>query len=226
MALMLFLFNLFYVDQPYLGVPGHAEFDVELRFGPEGEILGFFNIGIWDRFGVGISYGASNLIGSGDPEFYEIPGIQVRIEAIEQGILIPLALVGFDNQGYGGYDSDSGRYVIMSKGLYCQLGKTFSYPSIEIVPSLGVNYCFEGENRFDMFFGMKTQFGSNSALMIDYSPNFNDDTDKNKGYLNMSLRLIFYEELFFEFALRDLLDNNPDDLQFNRMIRLGYEQFF
>jgi hypothetical protein len=77
-----------------------------------------------------------------------------------------------------------------------------------------------------MFFGMKTQFGTSTALMIEYSPNLKDDLDQDKGYLNISLRFIFYEELFFEFALRDLLDNSPDDLQLNRMIRFGYKQSF
>lgn len=226
MVLIMLVCNLYYVDQPYLGVPEHAEFDIELRFGPEGEILGFFTIGVWDRFSMGVSYGASNLIGAGDPDFYEIPGIQIRIMAIEHGFFVPEILLGFDNQGYGGYSSDTGRYAIMSKGLYGQLGKVFSYSGIEVVPSLGANYCFEDENRFDIFCGMKIQFGAGSALLADYSPNFNDDADNDKGYLNVSLKLIFYEELFFEVALRDLLDNSPNELQFNRMIRLGYEQIF
>jgi len=224
MILILLIFNLYYVDQPYLSTPGHGEFDIQLRFGPGGEMLGFFNIDVWDRFGFGISYGASNLIGAGNPDFYELPGVQVKIVAIEQGFVVPQVLFGFDNQGYGGYDST--RYVIMSKGLYCQIGKTFFGPNIEFVPSFGINYCFEEDNRFDMFFGMKTQFGTSTALMIDYSPNLKDDLDQDKGYLNISLRFIFYEELFFEFALRDLLDNSPDDLQLNRMIRFGYKQSF
>ncbi len=224
MALLLFVCNLYYIDQPYIDVPDHAEFNIQLRFGPAGELLGFFNLGVWDRFGFGISYGASNLIGVGDPDFYEIPGVQVRIVAIEQGSIVPEVLLGFDNQGYGDYDGT--RYAIMSKGLYCQIGKTFAYPSIEIVPSFGLNYSFEGDKRLDLFCGLMTQFGSSSALMIDYSPNLDDDNDRNQGYFNISLKFLFYEELFFEFALRDLLDNSLDDMQFNRMIRLGYQQIF
>ncbi len=224
MVLILFFFNLYYVDQPYPDVLEHGEFELQLRFGPGGEILGFFNIGVLNRFGFGISYGASNLIGAGDPNFYELPGVQVKIAVIEQGFAVPQVLFGFDNQGYGGYDS--ARYVIMSKGLYCQTGKTLSWPNIEFVPSFGINYCFEKDNRLDLFFGMKTLFGSSTSLMIDYTPNLKDDLDQNKGYLNMSLKFIFYEELFFEVALRDILDNSPEDLQLNRMIRLGYKQIF
>lgn len=218
------LSSLYYVDQPYPSVPAHAEFDVELRFGPQGEILGFFQIGIWDRFDVGISYGASNFIGAGDPEFYEIPGVQVRIVAIEEVLFLPSFLLGFDSQGYGGYDG--ARYDIMSKGIYGQVSKSYASSLIEVVPSIGVNYSFEGDHRFDMFAGIKAQFGTSSALMVDYSPNFNDERDQDNGYLNVSLMFIFYEESFFEFALRDLLDNSGNDLQFNRMIRIGYVQYF
>jgi hypothetical protein len=216
--------SLYYIDQPYPSVPAHAEFDVELRFGPQGEILGFFQIGIWDRFGVGISYGASNLIGAGNPDFYEIPGVQLRIVAIEEMPFVPSLRIGFDSQGYGGYDGT--RYDIMSKGAYCQLSKSYTSSLFEIVPSIGVNYSLEGDDRFDLFGGIKAQFGTSSALMLDYSPNFDDERDQDKGYLNVSLVFIFYDEIFFEFALRDLLNNGSNDLQYNRMIRLGYVQYF
>jgi hypothetical protein len=225
MVLILFLINLnlYYVDQPYLTFLDHGKFDIQLRFGPGGEILGFFNLGIWDRFGFGISYGASNLIGAGDPEFYEIPGVQVKILALEDHIA-PQVLFGYDNQGYGSYNGT--RYDIMSKGLYCLIGKRFTYPNVEFVPSLGFNYCLEDNNRFDLFVGFECLFGSSSALIFDYSPNLNDDTDQNKGYFNLGLKFILYEEIFFEIALRDLLDNSAYDQQLNRMIRLGYEQSF
>jgi hypothetical protein len=224
MLLLLFLSGLYYVDQPYFSTPYHGEFGVELRFGPGGEILGYFTVGVWDRLQFGVSYGASNLIGAGDPQFYDIPGVQLRIVAIEQGYVMPHVLFGFDNQGYGAYDDT--RYDIMSKGLYCQIGRIFAAPSIECAPSIGANYCLEDDGRFDMFCGVKTFFGTGAAFAIDYSPNINDDQDQNKGYLNISLQFIFYEELFFELALRDLLDNSLDDLQFNRMIRMGFSQVF
>jgi hypothetical protein len=97
---------------------------------------------------------------------------------------------------------------------------------LEFVPSLGVNYCLESDDGFDMFMGLQMEFNSFSAILIDYTANFNDPVDEDKGYLNTSLRLIFYGEIFFEFGLRDLLDNGPGDDQLNRMIKLGFEQSF
>jgi len=223
MILLLALMNLYYVDQPYLSDPQHAQFKLQLRFGPEGEILGYFNIGLWDRVCFGVSYGAANLIGAGDPAFYEIPGVQLRFVAVPEGYVVPRVILGFDNQGLGGYDGE--RYSIPSKGLYCQIGKRFSYPEFEFVPSAGVNYCFEGDNHLDLFAGMDMIIASSVGLMFEYTPNFNDDQDQNKGYMNTGLRFIFHEELFFEFSLRDLLDNSGS-LQLNRMIKLGYKQTF
>lgn len=223
MAIVLMLLSLYYVDQPYPKPPMHGVFDIELRCGPGGDLLGYFNIGIWDRVGVGLSYGASNLIGVGSPEFYDHPGVQIRLLAIEEGFYYPGFLLGFDNQGYGEYVE---RYEIRSKGLYAQMGKTLGVSNVLIIPSFGCNYCLEFDEGFDVFGGMMIEFGNSAALLVDYAANLNDPGDNNKGYLNTGLRIMFYGEVFFEFALRDLLGNSPGDEQFNRMIKLGFEQSF
>jgi len=223
MLILLLISSLYYVDQPYPLPPGHGVFNVELRFGPDGGILGYFNVGIWDRFGLGLSYGASNLIGYGDPEFYEQPGVQIRVLAIDEGAFYPSLFFGFDNQGYGDY---ADRYNIRSKGLYAQLAKSLGFANVTVVPSLGLNYCLESDNGLDIFSGFIAQFGGSGALLVDYALNLDDPADQNKGYLNVGLRLLFYGEMFFEFSLRDLLGNNPNDQQFNRCIKLGFEQSF
>jgi hypothetical protein len=223
MGIVLMLLSLYYIDQPFPKTPEHGVFDLQLRFGPEGAITGYFNVGIWDRLGLGLSYGGANLLGSGNPEFYEIPGVQIRLQAIEEGVFYPQVQLGFDNQGYGEYNE---RYDIRSKGLYCQMCKAFSFANVEIYPSLGMNYCFESDNGIDLFGGVKAQFGTFSAILVDYTPNLNDPLDEDKGYLNVGLQLIFYGEMFFEFAMRDLLGNSPNDEQLNRMIKLGFEQSF
>lgn len=223
MALITLLLGSYLVDQPDLTVLSHGVYNVQLRFGPVGEILAYGGIGLWDRLTMGVSYGASNLIGAGDPEFYHQPGVQIRVLAVQPGVVMPQVIVGFDNQGYAGYSGD--RYGIMSKGLYVQIGQRFEYPELLIEPNLGANYCFEEDGRFDLFAGVKFGIGS-TYLIADYSPNIDDDIDDNKGYLNLGLRFVFYEEMFFEVALRDLLDNGSGEDQMNRMIKIGYQQAF
>jgi hypothetical protein len=223
MLLTLFLFSFYLVDQPDIEILKHGDFGVQLRFGPGGEIIGYGAIGLFDRLSLGLSYGASNLIGAGNPGFYKLPGIQIKLLAFEQTMMIPSIMVGFDNQGYGKYDA--ARYDIMSKGLYLNIGLKFEYPDLSIAPNIGINYSFEQDGRLDLFCGINFKIGS-TQLMLDYSPNLGDPSDQNKGYFNTGIRFIFYEQVFFEFALRDLLDNSNENQQLNRMIKIGYKSYF
>jgi hypothetical protein len=225
MILIMFLANLYLVDQPDLYIPSHGVYGIQLRFGPTGEILANANLGLFNRLCLGLSWGASNLIGAGDPHFYRQPGIQARLMIIEQSLYMPTLILGFDNQGFGAYLTEERRYMIMSKGIYLQVGKTIEYTGLSITPSLSMNYCFERDGRFDMFCGFKFQFGPSVQFIVEYSPNFNDDMDLNKGFFNLGLNYIFFEDVFFQFALRDLLENN-EGMQLNRMIKFGFNQTF
>lgn len=223
MLLMLFVFNLFLIDQPDINVPDHGVYGLQFRFGPTGDVITYGTLGLFNRLSLGVSYGASNLIGSGNPDFYSQPGVQIRIKAIEEAGYLPTLILGLDNQGYGTYDE--GRYQIMSKGIYIQVGRNIEYPDIAFIPSLGMNYCFEADGRLDIFLGMKFNIKSSVEVIFDYSPNINDELDQNKGYLNTGLNLILHRDVFFQFALRDLLDNGHDQ-QLNRMIKFGFFQSF
>jgi len=223
MLLTFFLFSFYLIDQPDIDFLNHGEYGLELRFGPGGEIIGYGALGLFDRLSFGMSYGASNLIGAGNPGFYKLPGVQVGLLVFEQAMMLPTVICGFDNQGYGVYDSS--RYDIMSKGLYFNIGEKFEYPDLLIAPNIGVNYSFEQGGRLDLFCGIKFKIGS-TQLMLDYTPNFSDSRDNNKGYFNAGIRFIFYEQTFFEFALRDLLDNSNKNQQLNRMIKIGYKANF
>ncbi len=224
MVLTIFIVSMYMIDQPNIEFHKHGEYGMQLRFGPTGEIIGYAQIGLLDRLVLGLSYGASNLIGAGNPDFYQKPGIQAKILIVEQSFVVPQVIFGFDSQGYGAYYFSG--YDIMSKGLYLQAGEVFHYPGFEIVPSLAINYSFEQDGRVDLFGGVVFAISS-TQLIVDYSPNLNDNEDQNKGYLNTGIRFIFFEDLFFEFALRDLLNNSAaGDNQLNRMIKIGYKGSF
>jgi len=222
--LILFLIcNLYLVDQPDIKTPDHGVFYTELRIGPEGEVLGFFGVELFQRCNLGVSCGSSNLIGVGSLKFYS-PAVQLRIIILDQGFITPTVLAGFDNQGYGPETTEElkKRYLIMSKGLYVQAGKNFFNDMVDFCPSFGINYTIEGKKGLDIFMGTRTELGENLAFLTDYCAGFNDAQDKGYGYLNTGLRFIFYEELFLEFSLRDLLGNG--ELQFNRIVKIGYNQ--
>lgn len=223
MLLMLFVFNLFLIDQPDIIIPDHGVYGLQFRFGPTGDVITYGTLGLFNRLSLGVSYGASNMINSGNPDFYSQPGVQIRIKAIEENGYLPTLIFGLDNQGYGAYNN--GRYQIMSKGIYFQVGKNIEYPDIAFIPNFGMNYCFESDGRLDIFFGIKFSIKSSVEVIFDYSSNIDDELDQNKGYFNTGLNLILHHDVFFQFALRDLLDNGHDQ-QLNRMIKFGFSQSF
>lgn len=223
--IFLLLANLYLVDQPNLAVPKHGIYGFQLRIGPAGEVITNAHLGLFNRLCLGLSWGASNMLGAGDPRFYRQPGIQARFMIIDQSVYMPTMLIGFDNQGFEGYSTEERRYTIRSKGVYYQLGKAFNYTGLSITPSLGMNYCLERDAGFDLFCGFLFQFGSSVQFIVEYSPNFNDTDDLNKGFMNIGLNYIFFEDVFFQFAVRDLLEN-IEGQQFNRMIKFGFQQAF
>jgi len=223
MILLIFLVagQPFFIDQPAPWPVQHAQYGLLLRFGPEGSVLGYGMVGIMDRFMLGISYGASNLIGSKDPEFYPRPEVQAKLVILEQEYYIPQLTIGFDSQGFGRHAS--GRYRIKSKGFYLtfgeHLGLTFGYVDL----GLGLNYSLETEDSKNpsLFAGLTIGVGSGFAFLIDYDLGSNDPTASGPGYFNLGLRWVLNEQSLFEISLRDLFSMHGED-NLNRMVKIGY----
>jgi len=212
------------IDQPVTQILNHGEYEVVLRFGPSGGVLGFFSVGVVDRFTFGLSTGAANLIGAEDPEIYPHPGIQIKGQILPGGIYLPEWTFGFDNQGFGDYDES--RYLIKSKGFYSAVGKNFEFGGGEYYLNGGINYSLENEdkNALDIFLGQKLTLFDQVALLTDYDPGFNDPRCETGGYFNGALRVHLAESVIFEFALRDIFGHGREEQ--NRIIKLTYQESF
>ena len=108
----------FLVDMPTAGMPDKGAMVLDVDFYKEGGVLFGISAGILDRFSFGISYGGSRIIGSGSPEMNPVPGVNLRIRILEEGMLLPALVLGFDSQGKDGYLKDLDRYQIKSPGLF------------------------------------------------------------------------------------------------------------
>jgi hypothetical protein len=211
----------YFVDQPTPWPLQHAQYGFLSRFGPEGSVLGYAMIGIMDRFMLGISYGASNLIGSGSPEFYPRPELQAKLVLIEQQFYIPQVTLGFDSQGFGQYKDR--RYQIKSKGFYLTGGEHFGLQIGYIDLSLGFNYSLESDDSKSpsLFAGLALGIGPSFIFLIDYDLGSNDPIASGPGYFNLGLRWFLNDQSLFEIDLRDLFSMH-DDEHFNRMVKIGY----
>lgn len=211
------------VDQPNTRALGHGEYGATLRFGPSGGVLGYFGVGVLDRFSFGLSLGGANVLGSEDLELYN-PGVQIKAQILTGGLLAPEWAVGFDNQGFG--SRGGGRYMIKSKGFYSTVGKGFDFGGGEFYINGGLNYTLENddESSLDIFFGQELAIMDQFALLAEYNPALNDPRAGNGGYLNAALRIRLAESVVLDFALRDILGNSAEEL--NRLIKIGYQGSF
>ncbi len=180
---------------------------------PHGVLIEKLEVGVFDNVSFGISYGGSNIIGTGEPDWYKVPAINIRFRLFNETIFMPAITLGFDSQGKGVYADSLKRYAIKSPGFFAAASKNFAmlgYLSIHGA----VNYSLEskdGDNFMDLHLGFEKTLGGNFSFIGEYDFALNDNNGRvfgnGNGYLNMGIRWSVGSGLTFGFDLRDLLNN-------------------
>ena len=217
------------IDMPTAGIleKGYVGFTNDVL--PDGVLISKLEVGVFDNICFGISYGGANIIGAGDPEWYKLPGINIRFRLFNETTLIPAITIGFDSQGKGEYFDSSGRYAIKSPGFFGAVSKNFEFLGYLSFHG-SASYSLEtkdGDNFINMFAGFEKTLGPHFSLIGEYNFAFNDNASKSfgngNGYLNFGLRWSLGDGFTFGFDLRDLLDNkkiNPTVA--DRALRIEY----
>ncbi len=196
---------------------------------PHGVLIEKLEVGVFDNVSFGISYGGSNIIGTGKPNWYKVPAINLRFRLFNETMLVPAIAVGFNSQGKGEYFDSLNRYAIKSPGFFAAASKNFAmlgYLSLHAA----INYSLEskdGDNFMDLHLGIEKTLGNDFSLIGEYDLALNDNNGKifgnGNGYLNMGIRWSLGSGLTFGFDLRDILNNkklNPSAA--DRAIRIEY----
>jgi hypothetical protein len=213
------LSNLFLINTPTASLPGHGEYRVSGRMMGGDSWVARTEIGIKDRFSVGVAWGMLGLLGSGDVDIYEKTGLSLRLRLAEEGAL-PALLIGFDNQGYGPWDDELKRYARKSKGFYLSMTRSwYGAFGSDLATSLGVNYSLEREDEAsaDAFFGLEQHFDESFSLLADYELGLDDRKQddsygEGNGWLDLALNWKINDSLSFKFILADLLKNGVDPI--------------
>lgn len=201
------------IDFPTAGILQKGQAAVSMNLLPYGSMMTKVEVGVFQNFSFGISYGGENLIGTGNINWYKLPGINVKVRIMDETFVIPAVSLGFDSQGKGRYLNEFDRYEIKSPGFYAAVSKNF-----EMLGYLGVhgimNYSLEredGDKDLNIAFGVEKTLGTRLSLMMEYNVAFNDNTanaiGNGTGYLSMSLRYSAGEGFTIGLDLRDLLHN-------------------
>lgn len=201
------------IDLPTAGILPKGFTGVSLDIMPGGVVVSRIEVGVFEGFSFGISYGGSNIIGSGNIAWYKLPGINLRGRIIDESQALPAITVGFDSQGKGSYNRDLDRYQIKSPGFFAAAAKNFEFFGYLSLHGV-INYSLErndGDKDIDIRVGFEKTLGGRVSLIGEYDLGTNDNTGsslgKGNGYFNMGLRWSVGDGLTLGLNLRDLLDN-------------------
>jgi hypothetical protein len=219
------------IDKPTAGLIGKHNLGINFDFYQQGGILAALNFGVFDILDVGLSFGGYNIIGSNDIKWNKLPGVKVKVRAIEEKINLPAIVIGFESQGKELYNETSKRYLIKSPGFYVTASKNFSWLGY-VSYHLGLNYSLEnedGDKDLNLYLGLEKTIGDYVSFNAEYDFAFNDDNKnygQGKGYLNLSLKWFIGNGVTLSLAGKNLLDNKKYEKIGTRIIGIELVQLF
>ena len=224
--------SVYIIDCPTAASLERASFMTGIHAYDQGGILGLIQVGLTDRLMFGISYGGTNIIGSGAPEWNPLIGVNVRYRLFEEQLAFPAISFGYEGQGKGAYVDSLKRYNEKSKGLFVVASKSFELLGPFAIHG-GVNYSFEGKDGdkdLNGFIGLEKSINEEIGIFAEYDLAWNDDTGRSigdgKGYLNAGVKWSFQGRLFIDFVWKNILENNSFNSHSSREIRINYVEYF
>lgn len=201
------------IDLPTAGILKKGNVGISMDLMPMGVLVTKIEVGVFDNFSFGISYGGTNIIGSGKIDLYNLPGVNIRARIWNEDQILPAFTIGFDSQGKGLYFDEFKRFQIKSPGFFIAASKNF-----EILGFLSlhgaINFSLERDDAdkdLNLGIGFEKTIGSQVSLIGEYDFAINDNTGNSlgsgNGFINFGLRVSIGEGLTIGLNLRDLLDN-------------------
>lgn len=216
------------IDIPAAKTSAPGSVEAKLRMYSGGGMIASVSVGLTQRFTLGASYGGENIIGTGKIDMDPQPCVHVKYLLFEEQYLSPALVIGFDSQGYGGYDENLERYVVKSKGFYAVLSKNTSFLG-GLGLHAGVNFSLETKDRDkdpNVFIGCHKWLNPELVILSEYDTAINDNSDNaigsGKGYLNAGVRWSFAQRFFVEFNWKNILENRDNIPGSSREIRMIY----
>lgn len=222
-----YLFNL-----PTAGTLKRGVFAIEGWFYGGGGAMISASVGVSDRFSFGLSYGASNLIGSGAPQWNRLPGAMARYRILDEDLLAPALMIGFDSQGRGRFIDSLNRYERKAPGFFLASSKNFEFLGF-LTLHAGLNYSIleaQDDGNLNFYIGLEKTIGADLTLYAQYDFAFNDDRSeifgRGSGFLDIGLRWSLGAGFTLELNLSNLNNNFAALSAFDRSFRLEFIQPF
>ena len=220
------------VDLPTAGMLRGRTLALDMHFFQAGSVLTTFSVGIIDRFLIGVSYGGTDIIGSGTTSWNRRPGFSAKFRIIDEMVLFPAVAIGFDSQGKELFVDSLDRYAVKPLGFYAVGSKNYQLIGFLGVNG-GINYSIEqgdGNKNLNYFLGVEKSVGPFATTVVEYNFNVNDDfratQGNNGGYLNAGVRISIGNGFTLGFNFKDIVKNQESYSVSNRTMQFEYVKAF
>jgi len=216
------------IDKPTAGMLTKGSYAIWSNLYEQGGVLAGVSVGLFDIFSFGISYGGTDIIGHNKIEMNPLPGVNVKLRLVEEGLMMPAIAIGFDSQGKEPYLDSLKRYTIKSPGFFAVGSKNYAILGNLSVHG-GLNYSLErgdGDKDMNIFVGVEKSIGNSLSLLAEYDFAANDNhyraVGRGNGYLNLGLRFSAGKGLVIGFDLKDVSQNQRNVKIGNRVVQIEY----
>ncbi len=199
--------------QSAYGLP-RGGYSLRMRIVPAGRVITGIRVGISDYILVGVSYGATNVVGSGTPEWDDRIEFDFKVRLAEETDVIPAIAIGYDSRGYG-MQLESGEYEKASSGLFVSAAKTLPFSEFWQVHAGLSRTLDEARAKPDLVVGASARLSQEFSVLAEYQWGVDrreDDSESTTGFLNFGLRWIFMEQLEVDIYFRNVVgpSGSPD----------------
>jgi hypothetical protein len=205
-----------------------AAYSLGMRVVPNGGVLLGLRVGIAPYLHVGLSYGAENVVGSGDPVWNDRVELEVKLRVAEDGQFgpVPSIAVGYDSRGFGRQLPD-GSYEKPSQGLYVAASKTLPFSEYWQAHA-GLSRTLELEQaKPDFFLGVTARLSQEFSLIVEYQLTAEaEDRQSKAGYLNAGLRWLFVGQFEIDLYFRNLTSSSDTTELSSRSIAFAFYDSF
>ena len=222
------------IDMPTAGILHNGMIAMSVHFYEESGVLMSLEAGAFNRLTFGLSYGGTNVIGSGPVDWNKLPGVTIRFRLVDETADFPAIALGYDSQGKDLYLSQYSRYEYKSPGFFAAASKYFTMLGYLGIHG-GVNYSLEngdGNKNLNFYVGADKTIGRDISIIAEYNFGLNDNlnladttglTRPGPGYLNAGIKWSVGNGFTVEFDYKNIFDLKKTGGSL-RTIRIEYVQ--
>jgi len=193
------------IDNPLPVLLYHGEVLIHIKEEPIDKLRAKIGVGIWNGIILGISFGGTNLVGYGDIDWEDQPGVDIRARLFGNGIIE--SVIGYNNEPIEEY---------AKKHLFASIG-TRLMPGI--ILSGGANYNHDEDNGIDIFGNAALTLAEAHTFHCEYIMGANDE-DGYKNRFNLGYKLQS-GSMGIQFDLKNILGESV-----GRQLQIFYRESF